>query len=145
MKFLKKYLLLFTLLLLVSSCFKSDNSANNKLPFVVVNFNVSLTAYQGELGFPTGFKVFPGGHRGILVVNIDGENFRAFDLATPHMYLSECANPMDISQLPFVISTCGGREVKYNVYNPNAFVDGENFSLKEYFVFSDGANLRITN
>lgn len=111
----------------------------------MVNFNVSLTAYQGELGFIGGSKVFPGGHRGILVFNIDGDNFRAFDLATPHMYLSECANAMDISQLPFVISTCGGREVKYNVYNPIANVDGAIFGLKEYFVFSNGVELRITN
>ena len=130
----------------MSSCFKSDNSANNKLPFIVLNVTpISLTAYTGQLGYSGGSIVIQGGHRGILVYNIDGDNFRAFDLATPHMYLSECSNPMDISQLPNITSNCGGREVTYNIYNPFAEVDGEVFGLKEYFVFSDGANLRITN
>lgn len=145
---IKKYLFFFLLLLSFTNCFNENPEQNNKLPYKFVQFDVNLSLYNAELGFPGGFAVFESfGHRGVLVYNVDGINFLAYDLACPQMNLEECGVPMraDSSTLPSIICDCGDEEVVFNVLNPFVEIDGIVYRMQQYFAVAGGGRVRITN
>lgn len=145
---IKKYFFLFLLFSTFTNCFKDNATQNNKLPYIFVQFDINLSLYNAELGFPGGFVVFENyGHGGVLVYNLDGTNYLAYDLACPHLNLEECGVPMraDASTLPSVICDCDEGDVVYNVLNPTAEVNGIVYNMQQYFAVVGGGRVRITN
>ena len=148
----KKYFLLFLLFSTFTNCFKDNATQNNKLPYVFVQLDINLGFHLGELGFIGGSEIFDHNGRKILVYRTDVSSFRAFDLACPHLYPSECGVPMrfDDSTLPFIICDCGEEEVRYSLVNIPVEYQGEYYQMKEYFAVlsgnvENGGVLRITN
>ena len=145
---IKKYCFLFLLLISFTNCFNDNQNQNNKLPYKFVQFDVNLSLYSAELGFPGGFVVFQQyGHRGVLVYNVDGNNFLAYDLACPQLNLEECSAPMraDASTLPSVVCDCDDEEVVFNILNPIKEINGEVYAMQQYFAVLGGGVIRITN
>ncbi|MFA8449634.1 MAG: hypothetical protein ACEPOW_02945 [Bacteroidales bacterium] len=84
--------------------------------------------------------------RGIIVYNVDGKNFVAFD-RTPPNEPDKCHNGDIYTHLtieyPMVVDTCTNR--KYLILDGSIVSGGGKYPLVQYKTFYDGNSLRIYN
>lgn len=140
MKSIKRYFLQITLsliLLLQTSCGKDLETS---LPYVAVNFSVSLNIYN-DLRVPGNVVYFSGkGYGGILVINT-GFGYYAYDAACPY--------EADVAYLvgnEGGIGTCSGCGSKYNLLDMGLVMTGPSSeSLLRYSVTATENYLYITN
>ena len=148
---MKKIMVLLFFALICNSCVNDERRYNDKLPdFNIGQIEVNKNTFPGtELNIPGGFAIVSGGLRGVLVVCINpGTNeYLAFDLATPHLSLEQCAAAMryDVSTNLNCISQCDGKEIEYNIYDPRTEVDGLIYTMRQYLAIGDGQRVVITN
>ena len=151
---MKKIMVLLFCALICNSCVNDERRYNDKLPdFNIGQIEVNKNMPQWiDLNNINGFVIVPDvgvGSRGILVVCINpGRNeYLAFDLATPHLTLKECAAAMryDVSTNFNCISQCDGKEIEYNIYDPRTEVDGLIYTMRQYVAIGDGQRVVITN
>lgn len=123
----------------------SDNRVDNQcFPFIAVNETVNLDFPQYiNLQVPGGWAYAPGGFQGLVIYNIDGNFFKAYDRLCPGENPSSCSQ-MVVSNNLRLLCPCDDSE--YNILNGAPLTDGKTCFVKEYLVENlNGSVLRITN
>jgi hypothetical protein len=140
---MKKFFFALITVLALSNC--TNNSQNNDiLPNIPVNetINTDLPAYQ-NLVVPGGWAYAPGGISGIIVYNINGSQFKAFERSAPHIPSSSCSQMIVENGLRM---KCLCDDSEFNILNGAPLTDGVSYSAREYLVTNlNGSVLRITN
>jgi len=139
---MKKLIFLLITVLLVS-CTDSGND-NNCFPFVSVNETINLELPQYiDLNVPGGWAYAPGGLQGLIVYNLNGVQFKAYDRLCPGQNISSCSQMIVDSNLRIL---CQCDDVEYNILNGAPLTDGAECFANEYLVENlNGSILRITN
>ena len=137
----KALFLLMTLMFL--SCTDSGNN-NNCFPFVSVNETINLELPQYiDLNVPGGWAYAPGGLQGLIVYNINGVQFKAYDRLCPGENVSSCSQMVVDANLR-ILCQCDNTE--FNILNGSPLTDGAICFANEYLVENlNGSILRITN
>jgi len=140
---MKKFLFVIITILTFSNC--TNNSQNNDiLPFVPVNesINLSLPSYI-DLTVPGGWAYSSGGISGIIVYNINGTQFKAFERSAPHIPSSSCSQMVVENSIRM---KCPCDDSEFNILNGAPLTDGVSYSAREYLVTNlNGSVIRITN
>lgn len=162
---MKKYIYILFLLIASVGCTDEPYQDQNLIPNIAFSTTINLNLPESqELLVPSGFVVYPNiGHRGVIVYNTGiGEQsvdqYLAFDLACPHVEVSSCGTPMDISNFPEMKNACTSDGIYYRFdlgysvtyekdsENKSIPVEGVVYDLQQYRVDDLGNNqLRITN
>lgn len=123
----------------------TTNTANNDiLPVVQVNQNVDLSLPQFvNLQVPGGWAYVNGGLKGIIIYNINGTQFKAFERAAPHIQISDCSQMIVENNIRM---KCPCDDSEFNILNGAPLTNGISHNAREYFVSNlNGVVLRITN
>ena len=140
---MKKYAILFSLFFLLIEC--TDNRVQNDcFPFINVNetIDLNLPLYQNLL-VPGGWAYAPGGLQGLIIYNIDGNQFKAFDRLCPGQNLSSCSQ-MIVSNNLRLFCPCDDSE--FNILNGQPLTQGVTCFAQEYLVENlNGTVLRVQN
>ncbi|OUR98271.1 hypothetical protein A9Q86_14560 [Flavobacteriales bacterium 33_180_T64] len=141
---MKKIILILSCLFL-TNCGGDDTVNNcNFLLNVGVNatLNLNLPEYS-QLMFTSNTVYIPNqGNKGIYVINVGNNNFRAWDAADPNHTPSNCS----FLQIDGVEVTCGcADENKYNLFTGQVLEQQLPCGLKEYRVTASGSSLVISN
>ena len=140
---MKKHIFTLVVTFIFLSC-TNTNDNNDILPFTQVNetIDLSLPAYV-NLVVPGGWAYTSGGINGIIVYNINGNQFKAYERAAPHIPLSNCSQMVVENNLRM---KCLCDDSEFNILNGAPLTDGINYSAREYLVTNlNGSVLRITN
>ncbi len=139
---IKKTLFLFTFLAL-SNC-SNNNDLNNCLQSLPLNITTDLNNPQLINALvPGGFVELTGGSRGVLLMNVNGSEFIAYDKLCP---ADACSTPMTFDGSFTLKCECDNSE-----YGVGKGIGGapqtEGFICPaiEYRVIKSGSVLRITN
>ncbi len=139
---MKKVLFLFATVLFLS-CTDSGNE-NNCFPFISVNQTINLELPQYiDLNVPGGWAYAPGGLQGLIVYNINGVQFKAYDRLCPGENISSCSQMVVDANLR-ILCQCDNTE--YNILNGAPLTEGGACFANEYLVENlNGSILRVTN
>lgn len=139
-----KKLFVIALLCLFVGCSSNNQNNNNCVPFVSVNETVDLNLPQHlNLRIPGNWGYVSGGHQGMIVYNINGTQFKAFERLCPQENPSSCSQ-MIVENNIRMKCQCSNHE--FNILNGSPLTGGVNCFAKEYFVENlNGTVLRITN
>tara|TARA_B110000003_G_scaffold269426_1_gene300417 strand:- start:402 stop:824 length:423 start_codon:yes stop_codon:yes gene_type:complete len=137
----KTFFLVATVLLL--SC-TNKGILNNCFPFVTVNESINLDLPQFiDLQVPGGWAYTSGGLQGLIIYNLNGNEFKAFDRLCPGENISTCSQ-MIVDDNLRLLCQCDGTE--FNILNGAPLTEGVNCFANEYLVENlNGSLLRITN
>ncbi|TVZ56056.1 hypothetical protein OD91_1335 [Lutibacter sp. Hel_I_33_5] len=139
---IKKVFILFTFLICLSCTDTTEN--NDVLPFVQVNVTVDLNLPQFlDLRVPGGWAYSSGGISGIIIYNLNGNQFKAFERSCPHIPVSNCTR-MQVENNIKMKCLCDDSE--FNILNGSPITSGIDKFAREYLVTNlNGTILRITN
>lgn len=136
---------LFYLLIVTAFINCSDGEPPNSCftPNVVdETLNLDLPQFI-NLRVPGGWSYAPGGHRGLVIFNLNGSQFKAFDRRCPEQDQASCA-PMIVENNIILKCTCDDNE--YNYLNGSPLTTGATCFAKEYLVrVVSPTVIRITN
>jgi hypothetical protein len=155
---MNKYII-FSLLILISFSCKKDKTNQQNLDFfdpVFVDFTVNMDLPDAaELKFPNGFMYSANGYKGIIIYNTGfpgADQYVAFDRACPYKTDSICSIvTMESNNLFYVcgktvnakfVPCCGS---KFAAQNGGVVSGSATRSLKQYYVYQFGSQLRVTN
>ena len=135
------------LILVLTVCFFSCTSSggnNDCFPFVSVNETVNLSLPQFiDLQVPGGWAYTSGGHQGLIVYNLNGVQFKAYDRLCPGENISSCSQMIVDANLRIL---CQCDDSEYNILNGAPLTPDATCFAKEYLVENlNGTILRITN
>ena len=107
---------------------------------------VNFTIYPNEvtylnLNYPGGHEYLTGGVNGIVVFNIDGWSFSAFDRACPH----DWDDPdswiwVEDDGITLKCQKCGSL---FNILDGSVIIGPSTYPLKQYYTKYDGWKLRV--
>lgn len=139
---MKKALLILLFVQLVSC--SNEGNLNPCFTNISVDETINLDLPQYiNLRVPGGWSYAPGGHQGLVVFNLNGSQFKAFDRLCPEETPSNCSR-MTVENSIKLICACNNHE--YNILNGSPLTSGGTCFAKEYFIdVVNGAVLRITN
>lgn len=125
------------------SCSDDNVDSNKFLPNVPVNFSVNLNLTEGINITTYGFNIFENqGIKGVIIF-FDGLNYRAFDLACPHISLQECSrlnyNAQDVTM------SCGCDNEKFSIIDGAPQNPDIQYAARQYIVTKEGSTLYIRN
>jgi nitrite reductase/ring-hydroxylating ferredoxin subunit len=140
---MKKFFLLFCLVVLSSSC--SKDKVNNNNPYLPnytfsIDIDTSLPLYNNLTFAGNGIRITQQniGVRGIFVFNT-GSGYTAFDAACPNQSLSSCST-MTLSGINAV---CACDSKQYSLYT--GLASGVQYPMKAYRVEVNGSVIRVYN
>ena len=139
---MKKFLFLVSIILILGCT--SNGVENDCFPFITVNESVNLDLPQFiDLQVPGGWAYTSGGLQGLIIYNINGVQFKAFDRLCPGENISTCSQ-MIVDDNLRLLCQCDGTE--FNILNGAPLTEGVNCFANEYLVENlNGSLLRITN
>lgn len=124
----------------------ADNGANLNqcFPFLQVNETINLDLPQFiDLQVPGGWAYAQGGFQGLIIYNINGVQFKAYDRLCPGENISSCSQMIVDSNLRIL---CQCNDFEFNILNGSPLTAGEECFANEYLVENlNGSILRITN
>ncbi|QOD60241.1 phosphoribosylaminoimidazole carboxylase [Polaribacter haliotis] len=121
-------------------------SNNTPLENCLLNFPVNVTTDLNNPQLinaqtPGGFAELSGGAKGILLFNINGNTFVAYDRICPN---TDCSTPMSFERGLVLKCSCDNSE--YSVHFGGApQTDGSPCPAREYRVTKNGSVIRISN
>lgn len=142
-RLMRKFALLFLIFLSLTQCV-NDNVNNECFPFINVNETINLDLPQYiDLRVPGGWAYAPGGFQGLIIYNLDGIQFKAFDRLCPGENPSACSQ-MVVSNSLRILCPCNDNE--FNILNGAPLTQGVTCFANEYLVENlNGTILRIQN
>jgi nitrite reductase/ring-hydroxylating ferredoxin subunit len=135
-----------TILLTSLSCSNRTPDNNPNLPNIPVNVTISLNSPSYiNLQVPGGWAYSDnGGIRGLIIYNLNGNDFVAFDRACPHLSPTQNCSQMTVDSGIKMICPCD--QAEFNILNGAPLTAGINVSAREYRATLIGSNtLSITN
>jgi len=137
-----KFLFLVSTILILGCT--SNGVENDCFPFITVNESVNLDLPQFiDLQVPGGWAYTSGGLQGLIIYNINGVQFKAFDRLCPGQTISSCSQMIVDSNLRIL---CQCDDSEFNILNGAPLTEGTNCFANEYLVENlNGSLLRITN
>ena len=139
---MKKYFVLFVLLPLLFGCTNNSTGTNNPyLPNYTVNFEINLNLPQySDLKFASNSVYVPNqGIRGVIVFNISGTTYNAFDATCPNQTLSPCST----MTIKGINALCPCDNAEYSLFSGQS--SGKQYPMKQYRVEVVGNVLRVYN
>jgi nitrite reductase/ring-hydroxylating ferredoxin subunit len=138
MKTLIKIFAIFIFCLSVG-CGGYDNPGFPKVP---VNFTINPNEVTYlNLNYPGGSEYLTGGVNGIVVFNIDGWSFSAFDRACPYDWdYSDARIWIEDDGITLRCPRCGSL---FNILDGGVIIGPAKYPLKQYFTKYDGWILRV--
>jgi len=131
----KAFFLIATVFLLGCT---SNNINNSCFTFISVNETVNL-----DLQVPGGWAYTTGGQQGLIIYNLNGVQFKAYDRLCPGQNLSACSQMIVDSSLRIL---CQCDDSEFNILNGAPLTQGISCFANEYLVENlNGSILRITN
>lgn len=139
---MRKFLFLSVIVLFLGC--SNNRVENDCFPFIIVNETVNLDLPQFiDLQVPGGWAYTSGGIRGIIVYNLNGDQFKAFDRLCPEQNSSSCSQ-MIVDENLRIVCQCDDSE--FNILNGAPLTQGVNCFANEYLVENlNGSILRISN
>ncbi len=139
---MKKAILLLLTIIFFGCTTNGDN--NDCFPFISVNESINLDLPQFiDLQVPGGWAYSPGGHQGLIVYNINGTQFKAYDRLCPGQNLSSCSQMIVDSSLRIL---CPCDQSEFNILNGSPIPLIDACFAKEYLIENlNGSILRISN
>lgn len=138
------FLLLLSLFLTIvlSGCTKEQQQ--NDIPVVEVNFvvNPNSTEYL-ELNAVNGWVYVTGGYRGIILVRISLNEFKAFERACPYDW--EQADARIEVESSSITAMCPHCKSKFILLDGSPFEGPSPYPLKQYQAMYDGNLLFVSN
>jgi nitrite reductase/ring-hydroxylating ferredoxin subunit len=141
---MRKILFAIITIIFFSECTNS-NQENDILPNVPVSqsINLSLPSYV-NLSVPAGFSYVPGGLKGMIVYNVNGTEFKAYERAAPHLPVSN-----NCSQMVFengIKMRCPCDDSEFSILDGAPLTEGVSYFAREYLATKLSENvLQITN
>ena len=138
---------LFILVVSFQGCGKSDLERNPYLPEIKFTVPVDLSLPQYDnLRYAGGALLLPQyGHKGIILFNLNGTTYFAWEASCPHHAPSNCSQ----TQINGVLTTCACEDYQYSLatgqlINPD---EGQTtiYSLVNYRLENQGTRLIISN
>lgn len=129
------------------SCSSDDTKSKNSfLPNINVNFQINLNLPEyNNLKFPGGVyedKTEGRGIKGVVIYNINDQQYSAFELSDPNILPSECS-ALRIEGVE-AYSNCGNDNV-YEIINGQQIKGTGGYPLLRYQIRKEGNTLFITN
>ena len=139
---MRKFLFLSVIFLFLGC--SNNRVENDCFPFINVNETVNLDLPQFiDLQVPGGWAYTNGGIQGIIVYNLNGVQFKAFDRFCPGQNLSSCSQ-MIVDENLRILCQCDNSE--FNILNGAPLTQGVNCFANEYLVENlNGSILKISN
>ena len=142
---MKKTFFILSIFSLLMACSGSDDSYQNNPNLPNVNFrfqlNLNLPEYN-DLQFPgNSFADYNQGVRGVVIYNINGQQFTAFELSDPNHPPSSCSG-MTVNG---VIATCRCDDNEYNVITGELVNGDGEYTMRPYRVQRSGDILEVYN
>ena len=143
----KKKCLYGVLLFILIGCSKDDLERNPFLPAMrfSIPINLSLPQYD-NLRFAGGSILLPNyGHKGIIVFNLNGNSYLAWEASCPNHLPSDCSQ----TQIVGVLAECSCEDYQYSLatgqlLNP-AEGQSEIYSMVMYQAILRGNTLELSN
>ena len=142
---MKKPLVLLLVLFGMISCDPDDEIRNN--PYLTdqsfrLNINLNLPEYN-SLNFPgNSYTSYNHGINGVVVYNINNNQYTAFELSDPNHQLSNCSR----LTVQGIIATCScGDGNSYNILTGELSSGTGQYSLKPYRVRKSGNMIEVYN
>lgn len=125
-----------------SSCESDDQK--NLLPYIIVNETINLTNPEFiNLQVPGGWAYANGGIKGIIIYNLNGSLYKAYERSCPQILPSPCSQ-MTVEQSFKLKCPCDQSE--FNILNGTPLTPNINYIVREYKVTVINSNtLKITN
>lgn len=141
---MKKYIVLFLTIPILSCCTDSNFKNNNPyLPDYSFAVDIKINYYD-KLRYSDNAVYIPeAGIRGLIIFNT-GTGYTAFDPACPNQSLSDCS----IMSLKGSIALCSCDNAEYSLYSGQCIgkqCTGKQYAMKQYRVEVNGNNLRVYN
>jgi len=144
--FKKKYLL-GGLCLVLMGCSKDALERNPYLPALrfSIPLNLSLPQYD-NLRYAGGAILLPNyGHKGIIVFNLNGNNYLAWEASCPNHLPNDCSQ----TQITGVLAQCSCEEYQYSLATGQLLNPAEGletpYSLVMYQAILSGNTLALSN
>ncbi len=140
---MKKFFFAIITIFVLSNC-TTDSQNNDILPYVPVNTTIDLTLPESvNLVVPGGWAYVSGGIKGIIIYNMNGTQFKAYERSAPHLPPSSCSQMVVENGLRM---KCQCDDSEFNILNGAPLTSGITYSAREYLVTNlNGTILRITN
>lgn len=140
---MKKLFFAIISIFILSNC-TSDDINNDILPFVPINETIDLSLPEYiNIQTPNGWAYTSGGIKGIIIYNLDGTQFKAFERAAPHIQPNNCSQMIIENSLRM---KCPCDDSQFNILNGSPLTEGISYTAREYLVTNINGNaLRITN
>ncbi|MEW7289856.1 hypothetical protein [Aquimarina sp. 2304DJ70-9] len=136
------------LILLISSCKDDDTiQANPFLPNVGVNFSLNLNLPQyNSLKFPGGVfvdRTDGRGIRGVIIYNLNDDQFFAYELSDPNIVPSDCSA---LGVVGTIASSECGNDNTYDIASFGQQIKGEGgLPLFPYRAVKTGNTISVSN
>ncbi len=140
---MKKFIFILLAICLFINC-TNDNQNNDILPYIPVNesINLNLPAYS-NLVVPGGWAYTSGGINGIIVYNINGTQYKAYERSAPHLASSSCSQMVVENSIKM---KCPCDDSEFNILNGAPLTEGISYFAREYLITNlNGSILQITN
>lgn len=142
---MKKIFGLLLIFLIITACSGSDDVLNNNPNLPDLNFrfqlNLSLPEYN-DLQFPgNSFATYNEGVKGVVVYNLNNNQFVAFELSDPNHPPRNCSAML----VNGVIASCSCDENTYNVITGELAQGDGIYTMKPYRVERSGNILQVYN
>lgn len=142
---MRKIILFFTLNFLLISCSDDDEIRNNPyLPNLRVNLQLDLSLPQyNALNFPgNSFVTYNYGINGIVVYNLNNDQYMAFELTDPN-HIPQSCSVLEVKATEAICSCNDGN--KYTIITGQRITGEGEYPLKPYRAVRIGNILEITN
>ena len=142
---MNKILSTISLIILFTACSGSDDALRNNPNLPDLNFRFQLNLNFPEynnLQFPgNSYATYNYGVKGIVIYNLNNEQYVAFELSDPNHPPSNCSGMI----VNGVIASCGCDDNEYNIITGEPSEGDGLYIMKPYQVRRSGNTLEIFN
>ena len=143
---LYKLVIIYVLLIFVN-CQKNSINKNPYIPDLKFDYDINLNLPEYDnLKFVGGTKIIDRiGYKGVIVFNLNGNNFLAWEASCPNEIPSNCSK----TKIEGVLAVCEYNENKYSLATGQIILDKTStkkyFPLVNYGIIKTGNILKISN